>query len=785
VDIRRSSIGRRIPSLEAPRLLQGMGRYVADIQLPDMLHAVIVRSPVAHGRVVSVDTAGALRMPEVRAVVTAQHLGELGVDSIPVGAVVPEQMSTTYPALAEDKVWYAGQPLAVVVASSQYSAEDAAELVRLEIEELPSITDTLAALRPDSPLLNEAWGTNIAARYVIENGDVDGAFNQADHVISERFRIHRHAGCPIETRGAVATYDPIKDETTAWISTQAPHHTAALICEVCGWSQHRLRVVAPDVGGAFGTKEPLQPEELIVCVLARHLRTSIRWIEDRREHFLSTVHAREQVWDIELAADSDGRLLGARGRLVSNVGGHLSNNGIAPALKGASMFPGPYDFDNFRLEVLGVLTNKVPAGAYRGFGGPQAAFVMERLVDELAVQARLDRAELRRRAFIRPEAFPRTTASGRRYDSGNYAEALETALQLIDYQNFPALQRELRAQGRHLGLGIASFVMVAGLAPSSVLGASGAKLGGHQSALVRMDPTGKVTLFVGTSSQGQGHATTLAQVCADVLCVDPQHDVKVTSGDSVFTPDDPSGAVGSRVASVGGSAVVMASTQLRQKLLRIAAHLLEASESDIELADGRAFVRGAEARGVGFHEVAMVAHLGHDLPEGLLPGLAEQCTHEPENSNYPYATHAGVVEVDVETGQLRILRYVVANDCGTVINPMIVEGQIRGGVSQGIGGAFLEHLSYDADGQCPTSFMDYLLPLATDLPDIEIHLSETPAPHVPGGMKGVGETGAIAPMAVVGNAVADALRPMGVKVTDLPLDGDRVWRLVRDAPGSS
>jgi carbon-monoxide dehydrogenase large subunit len=759
-----------------------MGKYVSDFQPRDMLHAVVVRSPVAHGRLVSVDRREALRRSDVRAVVMAQDLADLGVGSIPVGAVVPEQRAMTYPVLARDKVWYAGQPIAVVVASNRYSAEDAAELVHVEIEELPAVTDTLAALHSDAPLLNEDWGTNIAARYVIEGGEVDRAFERAAHIGSDRFRIQRQAGCPMETRGAVATYDPTSDQTTAWISTQAPHHTAALICEVCGWSQNRIRVVAPDVGGAFGTKEPLQAEELIVCVLARHLRTSISWIEDRAEHFLSTVHAREQVWDVELAADPDGKLLGARGRVISNVGGHLSNNGIAPALKGVSMFPGPYDFDNIRVEVLGVLTNKVPGGAYRGFGAPQAAFVMERLVDDLAADADMDRAEFRRRAFIRPAGLPRTTATGRRYDSGDYARALDTALHLIGYLRFPAAQRELRAQGRYLGLGIASFVMVAGLAPSSVLGASGATLGGHQSALVRMDPTGTVTLFIGTSSQGQGHATTLAQICAEVLCLDPSHDIKVISGDSVFTPDDPSGAVGSRVASVGGTAVAAASDRLRRKLVRLAAHLLEASESDITLADKRAFVRGAQAHGMGFPELAMAAHLGHDLPAGMLAGLTEQWTHEPENSNYPYATHAGIVEVDGETGEVRVLRYVVANDSGTILNPLIVEGQIRGGVAQGLGGALLEHIPYDANGQCPTSLMDYLLPLATDIPDVEIELSETSAPEVPAGIKGAGEIGTIGPMAVVGNAVTDALRPIGVTVTELPLDEDRVWRLVQHAP---
>jgi aerobic carbon-monoxide dehydrogenase large subunit len=775
-------MGRRVPRLEDRRLLRGGARYVADIDVPGAAHVSVVRSPMPHGVLVSVDASEALRVRGVVRVVGAEELDSLGVGPIPVGMVLPGQRCRDYPALARHKVWYVGQPVAVVIADDPYLAEDAAARVRVEIDELPPVSDTLAALEDDAPLLNEAWGTNVAATHTVENGDVDRAFEEADVVMSERFRIHRHGGCPIETRGTVATYDAASDEVTAWMSTQSPHHSATLICEVCGWPEHKVRVIAPDVGGAFGTKEPLQAEELLVCVMARELGRPVRWIEDRREHFLSTVHSREQVWDVEWAATSRGRLLGVRGRLVGDMGGHLSNVGMGTALQAAAMFPGPYEFDNLRLDVVGVVTNKVPSGAYRGFGAPEAAFVMERLIDLLATETDRDRADLRRETFIAAKALPRRSATGHVYDSGDYDKTLTAALQRIDYEGFPLRREEARRQGRHLGIGIGSFVMAAGLAPSAILGMGGATIGGYESAVVRIDPTGKATVLVGTPSQGQGHATTLAQACADVIGLDPESDVVVRAGDSETTPYDPAGAIGSRVGQVAGAAVVLAARRVRDKLASLAAHRLEASEADIELADGRAHVRGSESMGVALADLARAAHLGHDLPDGMLPGLEARVTHEPSGSSYPHATHAAVVELDVDSGQLSVLRYVVANDSGTVMNPTIVEGQIRGGVAQALGGALLEHLPYDEDGQLlATSFMDYLLPSASEVPDIEIELSETAAPAVPGGMKGVGEAGAIAPMAVIGNAVADALGEYGVSVTRMPLDLDRVWNLAEAA----
>ncbi|MBV9282920.1 MAG: molybdopterin-dependent oxidoreductase, partial [Chloroflexi bacterium] len=681
------------------------------------------------------------------------------------------------PLLATDKVLYVGQPLAVVVAEDAYAAEDAAELVAAEIEDLPAVTDADDALRPDSPLLHEEWGSNVLAEDTIGGGDVDGQFREAEVVLARRFKVHRHAGMPIETRGVVATHDRLTGEVTAWISTQIPHLAKTDICEVCRWPGHKLRVIAPGVGGGFGVKEPPYPEESIICFLAKHLGRPVRWIEDRREHFLSSVHAREMLWDVELAADRSGRMRALRGRVLYDVGGHASAQGIGVPIVGASSMLGPYDVRHLRVRIVGVVTNKVPAGAYRGYGRPQATFVMERLVDELAAELGLDRAEVRRRNLILSDAQPYRTATGALYDGGDYQRAFDKALERIGYGDIEALRAEARQRGRLLGIGFAPFVMEAGLGPSKMIGQGGHKIGTYETVLVRMDTTGKVVVYCGSASQGQGHQTTLAQLCADRLGLSSQEDVVVVMGDTATTPYSPASAIGSRVGMVAGAAVLLGAERVRQKLVRLAAHMLEAGEADVEVGDGLAYVRGSQDRGIPVAEVASEAYLGHDLPDGMLPGLEATETFDAPEATFPYATHAAIVEVDPETGGLAVRRYVVVQDCGTMINPAVVEGQIAGGVAQGIGGALLERLVYDETGQLlTTSFMDYLLPTAAEIPDIEIEHLQTPAPHIPGGMKGLGEAGTVAPAAVLAGAVADALSPLGVAVTDLPLDPDRLWR---------
>jgi carbon-monoxide dehydrogenase large subunit len=780
----RHAIGRRIRRREDPRLLSGHGRYTADVAPAGALHMCVVRSPLPHGRIRAIDASAALALDGVEHVLTAADVARLGAGPMPVAWRQPGQRNVANPLLAEAKVFYVGQPVALVLARDPYLAEDAAELVALDVEPLPALIDALAALEPGAPLLYDDWGENVLARSQSGSGDPDRQLADAPIVIERRFRIHRHAGTPLETRGAVATYDPLTDEVTAYLSQQVPHHARTVICEVCGWPESRLRVIAPDVGGGFGVKEYPYAEDALVCLLAAHLRRPLKWVEDRREHFLSAVHARELICDVELGADADGRIRGIRGRIVYDVGGHSSNQGIGPAKLGADMLPGPYDVRDYRMEIIGAVTNKVPIGAYRGFGAPQSTFVMERLMDELAARTSLDRAEVRRRNFVRPDAFPYRAASGHLYDSGDYAAALERALERVGYEDFPAQRKAAAAEGRLLGLGIASVVMAAGLAPSKILGLAGQAYGGWEPMLVRMDPSGKATVSSGCASQGQGHATMLAQVCAERLGLDPERDVRVVLGDTATTPYSPASAIASRVGSVAAAAVLLASDELADQLRALAAHALEANPADVELDGGRAFVVGSPERGVSIGELAHSAHLGHDLPDGMLPGLEASVSFDPPNSSYPYATHAAIVELDRETGALRILRYVVVHDCGTLVNPLIVEGQLSGGIVQGIGGALLERLAYDDGGQLlTTSFMDYLMPTAHDVPRLELELTETPTPFIPGGMKGMGEAGTLAPAAVLGNAVADALGlgGAGPGVDTLPLDPDRVWTLARAA----
>jgi carbon-monoxide dehydrogenase large subunit len=774
-------LGRRIRRLEDARLITGRGRYADDIHLPAMLHAALVRSPVAHGLLRGIEAGAALALEGVHDVLTAGDLTDLGVGELRVNWLHPGQRNVSNPVLATDRVYYAGQPVAIVVADSRYVAEDAADLVALEIDELPAVVGTEEALGADAPLLYPDWGTNVVAETVLEGGDVDACFSAAHVCVAGRYRVQRQSAVPIEPRVAVADYDSATDQVILWTSTQTPHLVASMIAQTCDWPEQRLRVVAPDVGGGFGPKDHAYPEDVLVCVLARRHRRPVKWTEDRREHFLATHHAREQVWNVELAADRQGRVVALRGRVLYDSGGHCSNHGIGPARLAADMMPGPYDIANYRVEVVGVVTNKVPSGAYRGFGMPQAVFVLERLLDRLAGRLGLDRADVRRRSLIAADAMPYESVTHRRYDSGNYGQAFERLLDLVDYAGFRSRQEQAQKEGRYIGLGIAPFVMESGLPSSRVLGTADVAYGNYETALVRMDPSGKVTVFTGASSQGQGITTTLAQACAGRLGIDPERDVAVVQGDSALTPYSPAGTIGSRVAVVSGPAVLLAADKLADKLRRLAAHLLEASESDIELADGRAFPRGTPDRGLGIDEIAREAHLGHNLPDEMPPALEESHLFSPSTSNYPFGAHAAVVEVNPDTGRFEIERYVVVNDSGTLMNPAIVEGQIYGGVVQGIGSAMLEELVYDEAGQLQTlSFTDYLLPTAADVPDVELELLETPALDVPGGMKGAGEVGILPPTAVLANAIVDALSPYGVEVDELPLDPSRVWQLIAE-----
>ena len=773
-----SYVGERVKRIEDPKLLTGRGRYVADIDRPGMLHAALLRSGFPHAAIRSIDTSEALALPGVEAVLTAADLRRLGISDMPVTWVQPNQKGLSYPLLASDRVRFVGEQVAVVAAESRYVAEDALDLIQVEYDELPAVLGPDDSLAEGATLIHPDWGDNVIVEIDVDSGDYDEAAREADVVLAERLRSHRYMAVPLETRGAVAEFDPATETLTVWISNQSPHRVKTHLAKMLGWPEHKLRVIVPEVGGGFGLKDHIYAEEVLAAVLTKVTGRPVKWVEDRREHFLGSVHAREQLHDIELAARADGTLLGVRDRIVVDHGAYTANIGIGPSATTMAILPGPYRFSNYRCNVTAAATNKVPSGAYRGFGQPQATFVMERMFDRLARRLELDPAELRLRNFIRPEEFPYTTPTGLIYDSGDYPEALRKALELVDYDGWRARQRELREQGRHVGIGMAAYIELTGLGPSKDLAYVGFGLGGYESVVVRMDPQGRATVYTAMANTGQSHHTTLAQLCATELGIRLE-DVVVVQGDTDVTPYAPAGSIGSRGAAVGGPAVMRASRKVRIKLLQMAAHLLEASEGDLEIADGNVFVRGTPSSSVPVAKVAHEILLAHDLPEAMEPSLEEKDVYDPHELSFAYAMHVGVVEVDAETGVLEILKYAVVHDCGTVINPNVVEGQVVGGVAQGIGGALLEELVYDESGQLLTSsFMDYLLPSAAEVPPVLLGHLEIPAPHVPGGFKGAGEGGTIAPPGVLANAVEDALSPFGVFVQETPLSPGNVWNLV-------
>jgi carbon-monoxide dehydrogenase large subunit len=778
-------VGARVKRVEDPALLRGEGKYVDDVEIPGMLHAAYLRSPVAHARLRSIDMSDAAALPGVVAVISDSDVREMGIGDLPAIWVRPGQKSLSYPLLARDTVRWVGEPIAAVVAESRELAEDALELIHLEFDDLPAVVGSLAALEPEAPLLYDEWGDNVCVRLEREGGDVEQAFAEADVVLSERFRTQRYSGIPLETRGAVANVEPTGrggTGLTIWSSTQVVHHVRDIVARVLNWPENRLRVIALDVGGGFGPKDHTYPEEIVTAALAIRTQRPVKWIEDRREHMLSTVHARDQVHDVEVAARHDGFILGIRDRMVSDIGACASNVGAGPVSVSREMLPGPYQVPNYRAECLAVVTNKVPAGAYRGFGMPESTFVMERMIDRLARHLDLDPTDVRRRNFVPPDKLPNyQTVSALTYDSGDYPSAHDRALALIDYEGWRKRQRELREHGRYIGIGISSYVEMAAFGPSRTLRDLGFAIAGVDSAIVKVDRQGKVTVFTGINSTGQSHQTAFAQVCADELGIGIE-DVTIVQGDTASCPYADAGAIASRGAAVAGGATWRASHTIKEKMQAVAAHLLEASPEDMESDDGRIFVRGSPGTALSFGEVAEAALMGHDLPDDMLPGLEDQAVYDPAGLTYPYATHIVVVEVDPATGALSWQRYVVVHDCGTIINPTVVEGQIHGGIAQGLGGALLEEFVYSDDGQpLSTSFMDYLLPTATDVPDIEVEHTETPSPANIRGIKGMGEGGAIAPPAAVGNAIEDALRPFGVKVAATPLSPAAVWQLIQDA----
>ncbi len=765
------ALGARVKRREDPRLIAGTATYVDDIMLPGLLYLAIVRSPHAHARISALRTEQARGAPGVVAVWTGQDVAAR-CGPLPVGPRIREmKVPKRYPLVVDGVARHVGDPVAAVVATDPAAARDAVDLIDVEYEPLPAVVDVEAAMQPGAPVIHSELGTNACFR-VTYGGTVDEAFAGADVTVSLRLVQQRLVPSAMETRGVVAQFRG--GELTIWTSTQIPHVVKTTLADVVRVPEHQVRVIAPEVGGGFGSKLDVYGEEALVASLAVALGRPVKWIETRRENFMATIHGRGQVAYVDAAAARDGAITGLRVRVLADLGAYsqLFTPGV-PTNTGL-MACGCYRIPHVFAEVIGAFTNLTPTDAYRGAGRPEAAFLIERAVDAVARRLQLDPAEVRRRNFIPPESFPFKTQTGATYDSGNYHRALDKALEIAGYAALRDEQRRLRPQGRYLGIGISSYVEITGV------GAAAALPGGSwESATVRVEPTGKVTVLTGSSPHGQGAETTFAQIVSDRLGV-PVDDVVVIHGDTRAVPHGV-GTFGSRNTAVGGSAVFVASDRIREKAVTIAAHLLEASPADVAHDGARFTVRGSPQRVVSFSEIARAAYKGTKLPPGMEPGLEVTHFFATPDSVFPFGTHVCVVEVEPETGTVAVRRYIAVDDCGTILNPLLVAGQVHGGIAQGLAQALYEDAVYDEGGQLLTAgFPDYAVPKAAQVPPFELDHTVTPSPHNPLGVKGVGEAGTIGATPAVVNAVLDALAPFGVDHLDMPLTPRKIWEAIRE-----
>lgn len=762
-------LGTPLPRLNDDKFLRGMCRYIDDIDLPGMLSAAIVRSPVAHGLLRGLDRSA---VRDVDLVLGPEEVRER-TGSVPVVWHLPMQRQLERP-LIDERVRFVGEPIGVVVARSPYLAEDGVDAVVPDIEELPSAAEIHSALAPDAPLLYPQWGTNVVIE--LEAGDdaetTDVVFADADHVLRSTMRTGRLAGAPMECRGIVAVPDPGTGRITIYTSTQAPHMVKDQVSHILRIPHHSIRVVGPDVGGGFGVKDHIYEDELLVCLAALDVGRPVKWVEDRRESLTVTAQARDEEWDVEVAFDRSGRLRGIRVHGRRNTGAYLSIFGGGPLATTGSALPGPYRWEAVRLTGQVIVTNTTPTGAYRGFGQPQAVYIRERAVEMVARELLMNPVELRALNMIRPEELPFTTRTHLNYESGDYPAALRRAADIIRSAPEPP------DDGRIRGVGFSSYVESSGVGPTAGSRIVGVQVASYETAIVSMANDGSVRVRVGTCSHGQGHETTFAQLAAEQIGTTPDR-ISLVHSDTETAPYSPYGTAASRSVALAGGAIVRAAGRLADKLRAIAGELLEASSDDIVLEDGEAIVAGTDRR-VPIAAVAAAGLRGWPVPSGMSPGLEERYVHDPHNLTFSYATHACQVAVDPETGLVEIERFVVVHDCGVIVNPMIVEGQIHGGVAQGIGGALMEEVIHSEDGQPLTgTLMDYLIPTTGTIPDIHIEHIETPAPHIPGGMKGMGEGGTIGAPAAVANAIAAALPEVADRITRTPLTPDLLWHLLQ------
>ena len=792
-------VGQRVKRTEDPRLIKGLAHYVDDISLPGTLHVAFVRSYYAHAKINGIDTSEALSAPGVVAVYTGKDIAEK-IGPVPCAGALPDLKVPDHRVLATSKAYFVGHPVAAVVATDRYAARDAADLVVVDYEDLPVVSDVEAAAA-GGPVIHDGFGDNIAYRLTSGEGDIDAAFAAAERTVKQRILHKRLAPIAMEPRGVLARYFPGEEELTLWSSTQIPHLMRTQVALMIGMPENKLRVITPEVGGGFGSKLNVYAEEALLGWISMQLNKPVKWIETRRENIQATIHGRGQVGDIEVAFKNDGTLLGLRYSVLADMGAyHQLLTPAIPTLTGL-MLSGSYKIPAIQMNITAVFTNRMATDAYRGAGRPEATYVVERALDLVAAELGVDPAEVRRKNFPSPEEFPFHTATGLDYDSGNYEAALDKAQEIAGYAKLREEQKKAREEGRLIGIGVSTYVEICALGPSQAMPA-----GGWESATVRIEPTGKVTVLTGASPHGQGQETSFAQIAADELGCNI-NDVTVIHGDTGIVQYG-IGTFGSRATAVGGTAVYVAIQKLKEKAHKIASHILQADATRISFKGGKYSLEAAAAAAatgtsepvvpvgqapaaalpepevegkssLSLTDVALAAHLAKDLPPDTEPGLSATYFFEPKNFTFPFGTHIAVVEVDRETGDIKFLRYVAVDDCGKVINPMLVDGQVHGGIVQSIGQAMYEEVVYDEQGQLLTgTLMDYAVPRAHHIPNFELDRTETPSPVNPLGVKGVGEAGTIGATPAIVGAIVDALSPFGVRHLDMPVKPENVWRII-------
>jgi carbon-monoxide dehydrogenase large subunit len=779
-------VGRPQLRKEDPRLITGRATYVDDITVTGVLHAAIVRSPEAHAKILSIDASAALERDDVVAVYTGEDMTDL-LGPLPMAWVPPgiELHNPAHWPLARGTVKHVGDPVAIVLSEDKYAVIDAAEDVFVEYEPLPVCMDIETALDEGAPLTHPDIGTNKCHEWSLGGGDLEAGFAAADVIIERRVVNHRISGAPIEPRGVLADYRA--GALNLHSSTQVPHFVRLFLALLLGVHEEKIRVIAPEVGGGFGAKLQVTGEEILCSWASRKAGRPVKWIETRSEHMAVCHHGRDQVATVKLGATKDGRLTAIHSKIVADMGAYLMLLTPAVPSLGAFVMSGVYDIPAVQTDITAVFTNKCATDAVRGAGRPEATHMIEVCMDQLADELGMDRLELRRKNFIPKESFPHATALGIVYDSGDYHASLDLLMEKLDLEAFEAERAEAATRGIRRGIGFSTYTEICGLAPSRITGPAGFGLqtGLWESAIVRVTVTGSVVVYTGTSPHGQGHETTMAQVVADKLGVDPDQ-VEIMHGDT-GTGAMGLGTYGSRTTAVGTEAIARAADKVATKARTIVSHMLEAAPEDIVLQDGRFVVKGSPDKGMALAEVSGVAHVQPELmPEGTEPGLEETSFYDPANFVFPFGAHACIVDVEEDTGKVKVVRYVAVDDCGPAINPMIIDGQVHGGIAQAIGQALYEHVMYDEDGQLVTgTFVDYALPTAAELPSFETDRTETPSPVNSLGVKGIGEAGTIAATPAVVNAVIDALRPVGVTYLNMPLNSESVWTAIQEAGGRS